>query len=254
MNLELLSEAAITGALATPYWRVSVIEETASTQTLLRENVMKNPKSGEVIATEFQSQGRGRLDRKFDAPKSSALLFSFYIEPKLSKDKYGFIPLIAGVATAKSISDLTGSDDFKCKWPNDILFGEKKVAGLLSEVAGSGIIVGIGINVSTSESELPVPTATSIKIASGKLINRNLLLARLLDNFYDLMTRFESGESLIELYLEHCATIGQEVLAKLPGDVELSGVATGVDPSGALILDSGAIVTVGDLIHLKNSK
>ena len=95
MDLELLSSTAITGALSSPYWRVSVIEETSSTQTLLRES---NPTPGSVIATEFQSAGRGRLDRTFEAAKSCALLFSFYVEPKRSRSEWGWIPLIAGMA------------------------------------------------------------------------------------------------------------------------------------------------------------
>jgi BirA family biotin operon repressor/biotin-[acetyl-CoA-carboxylase] ligase len=251
VNLELLSEQAITSALATPYWRVSVIEETSSTQSLIRE---KSPTPGDVIATEYQSAGRGRLDRSFEAKKSTALLFSFYIEPKISLDKYGFIPLIAGIATARSIQDLTNIKDFKCKWPNDILFDHLKVAGLLTEVCGDGIIVGIGINVSSDLADLPVPTATSIKLATGAIIDRNLLLATILNTFLTLISRFEEGAELTPEYLELCATIGKSVVAKLPGGVDIQGVATSIDASGALILASGQLITVGDLIHLRESK
>ena len=251
VDLELLSSTAITGALSSPYWRVSVIEETSSTQTLLRES---NPTPGSVIATEFQSAGRGRLDRTFDAPKSSALLFSFYIEPKLEKDKFGFISLIAGLATAKSISELTKNNKFECKWPNDLLFDGKKVAGLLAEVYGDGIIVGIGINVSTLQAQLPVPTATSIFLATGQIVNRNNLLTKLLENFEGLLKAYEAGEDLTSAYVSKCGTIGREVLATLPGGTEVRGIAIAIDSSGGLILDSGAIITVGDLIHLTNYK
>ena len=251
VDLELLSSTAITGALSSPYWRVSVIEETSSTQTLLRES---NPTPGSVIATEFQSAGRGRLDRTFEAPKSCALLFSFYVEPKMDLDKFGFISLIAGLATAKSISELTKNNKFECKWPNDILFDGKKVAGLLAEVSGNGIIIGIGINVSTLEEQLPVPTATSIFLVTGLILDRNYLLAKVLDNFEELLRRYESGEDLTSAYLSKCGTIGGKVLATLPGGLEVRGIATAIDPSGGLILDSGTVITVGDLIHLNNNK
>ena len=81
------------------YWRVSVVEVTGSTQDDLTQLVAdKKASNGDVIATEFQSAGRGRLDRKFDAPASSALLFSFYIEPKREKSDWSFLPLLTGLS------------------------------------------------------------------------------------------------------------------------------------------------------------
>lgn len=251
MNLELLSGSAITGALTTPYWRVSVIEETTSTQTLLRES---KPVAGDVIITEFQSAGRGRLDRTFEAPKSSALLFSFYIEPKISNQKYGFVPLIAGLATVTAINELTNSEKFQCKWPNDILFGDSKVAGLLAEVCGDGIILGIGINVSTIKEELPVATASSIFLATGKVINRNILAVKILEKFKELLDSYISGADLTEVYIKNCATIGRQIEATLPGNKKVLGKAIAIDDAGGLVLDSGLVITVGDLIHLNNSK
>ena len=80
MKPELLSADSITGALQSSYWRVSVVDEIDSTQNYLRTS---NPKPGDLITAEYQSAGRGRLDRKFDAEKSSALLFSFYLDLSL---------------------------------------------------------------------------------------------------------------------------------------------------------------------------
>ncbi|NCV79947.1 MAG: biotin--[acetyl-CoA-carboxylase] ligase, partial [Actinobacteria bacterium] len=105
-----------------------------------------NAKVGDVIVAEYQSAGRGRLDRSFEAAKGSALLFSFYIEPKRNRDDWGWIPLIAGYCVAKTLH----AYDAKIKWPNDILVGTKKIAGILIEnqLRGNQIsssIIGIGL-------------------------------------------------------------------------------------------------------------
>ena len=92
MGKELLSAAldqAEINRLITPYWRVSVVELTSTTQGDLVQRVRDgNAQVGDVITAEYQSAGRGRLDRTFEAPKGSALLFSFYIEPKRNRDDW----------------------------------------------------------------------------------------------------------------------------------------------------------------------
>ena len=144
---ELLSADSITGAVKSSYWRVSVVDEIDSTQNYLRTS---NPKSGDVITAEYQIAGRGRLDRKFDAEKSSALLSSFYFEPKGEIANLSYLTLLVGASVTATINRITKSDNFKCKWPNDVLFNGEKVAGLLAEKTDRGVIVGIGINVSTA--------------------------------------------------------------------------------------------------------
>ena len=103
MKPELLSADAIAGALASSYWRVSVVDEIDSTQNYLRTS---NPKSGDVITAEYQSAGRGRLDRKFDAEKSSALLFSFYLEPEVEVEILGYLTLLVGASVTSTINKI----------------------------------------------------------------------------------------------------------------------------------------------------
>ena len=101
-----LDEAEINSRV-TPYWRVSVVELTGSTQNDLLQLVeSNNALDGQVIATEFQSDGRGRLDRTFQAPAQSALLFSFYIKPRNQRSEWGFIPLIAGLSLVRAITTI----------------------------------------------------------------------------------------------------------------------------------------------------
>ena len=244
---ELLNADAIAGALASSYWRVSVVEEIDSTQNYLRTS---NPKSGDLITAEYQSAGRGRLDRKFDAEKSSALLFSFYFEPENEVKNLGYLTLLVGASVTATLNEITNNNNFKCKWPNDVLFNQKKVAGLLAEKTSSGVIVGVGINVSTSREALPVAHATSIFLATDIQINRNELLAKILMNLQRDLQEWQSGIDLTSKYRSLSATIGSQVRIALPDGSSVEAKAVDIDETGSLHLDNGQLITVGDVIHL----
>jgi len=248
MQPELLSANAITSALANGYWRVSVLDEIDSTQNYLRTS---NPKSGDLITAEYQSAGKGRLDRSFVAAKSTALLFSIYLEPKISKVNFGYITLLTGSTVTKVLNEITNSNKFKCKWPNDVLINGRKVAGILAERSGNGVIIGIGINVSTSKQDLPVETATSIYLETDQLLNRNKLLVSILQELTSQLAAWESGTDLTPSYRALSATLGQAVRVELPGGISHEAKALDIDESGALHLDDGTVITVGDVIHLE---
>ena len=247
MKPELLNADAIAGALESSYWRVSVVEEIDSTQNYLRTS---NPKSGDLITAEYQSAGRGRLDRKFDAEKSSALLFSFYFEPENEVKNLGYLTLLVGASVTATLNEITNNNNFKCKWPNDVLFNQKKVAGLLAEKTSSGVIVGVGINVSTSKEALPVAHATSIFLATDIQINRNELLAKILMNLQRDLQEWQSGKDLTAKYRSLSATIGSQVRIALPDGSSVEAKAVDIDETGSLHLDNGQLITVGDVIHL----
>ena len=244
---ELLNADAIAGALASSYWRVSVVEEIDSTQNYLRTS---NPKSGDLITAEYQSAGRGRLDRKFNAEKSSALLFSFYFEPENEVKNLGYLTLLVGASVTETLNEITNNNNFKCKWPNDVLFNQKKVAGLLAEKTSSGVIVGVGINVSTSKEALPVAHATSIFLATDIQINRNELLVKILHNLENDLLDWQSGIDLTSKYRSLSATIGSQVRIALPDGSSVEAKAVDIDETGSLHLDNGQLITVGDVIHL----
>ena len=247
---ELLSADAIAGALQklqSSYWRVSVVDEIDSTQNYLRTS---NPKTGDVITAEYQSAGRGRLDRKFDAEKSSALLFSFYFEPENSISNLGYLTLLVGASVTATLNEATNSSDFKCKWPNDVLFNEAKIAGLLAEKTSTGVIVGVGINVSTAKASLPVAHATSIFLATNLQLDRNTLLAKILANLEGDLQEWQSGRDLTSKYRALSATIGCQVRVELPDGSSVEAVAVDIDETGSLHLDNGQLITVGDVIHL----
>jgi len=242
-----LDEETISTHLASKYWRVRVLPEVTSTQEILKTELVSN---GDCVVAEFQSAGRGRLDRKFDSAPHVALLFSFYIEPRRS-DAWGWIPLIAGTAVARTLNTQSKSTNFKTKWPNDVLAASGKVSGVLCERFKDGIIVGIGINVSTQVEELPVETASSVFIETGKELDRNSLLAALLLEFQELFERWDRGEDLTSTYRALSQTIGLEVRVIAPDTSTRSGTAIGVDGEGRLKLESGELISVGDVVHLR---
>jgi BirA family biotin operon repressor/biotin-[acetyl-CoA-carboxylase] ligase len=256
-----LDELRINSALRDGYWRVSVVDVTGSTQDdLVMEVRNGNSKNGVVLVAEFQSSGRGRLDRIFHAPERSALLFSFFVRPLRDSADWGWLPLLAGQAVVSAIETRCKlGRAIKLKWPNDILIDEKKVAGILSERVdapdGAGVVIGIGINVDLSEDELPVTTATSLYLQGCTEPNREDLLVAVLQNFSEHLQRWESKDrKLLPEYKIASATIGQWVQIVSPGGMIRESMAVGIDPSGALILANDDHVTVGDIVHLRSNE
>jgi BirA family biotin operon repressor/biotin-[acetyl-CoA-carboxylase] ligase len=242
---------SIIDANISQYWRVSVVDLTASTQSDLAELVNASvAKSGELIVADFQSAGRGRLDRSFEAPPESALLFSFFLKPKRVRSDWSFISFLAAIAMHEVIfKDMT--DKVSLKWPNDILIDDKKVAGLLAQQIGDGVIVGIGLNVAMDTDELPVPTATSLALSGSNNLDRNTLLSDFLNRFESIFTEWESGSDFLEKYRQISSTIGRQVRVEVLGRDPIEAEAVAISTQGALILGDGFEVNVGDVVHLR---
>lgn len=246
-----LDEAEINSKI-TPYWRVSVVELTGSTQNDLLQLVeSNNALDGQVIVTEYQSSGRGRLDRTFEAPTKSALLFSFYIKPRKRRTEWGFIPLIAGLSLVRAITTLDSAINVSLKWPNDLIINEKKCAGIIAQTTTEGIVIGIGLNVSMTLEELPVPSATSLTIEGSKIADRNALLSQVLNAFTELFEAWEEGFELLNEYADVSSTIGKKIRIELPGGENLEGSVARISSTGELVLNNGEHVSAGDVIHLR---
>lgn len=252
-----LDSDGINALLNSSYWRVKVVESTGSTQIDLVKNVRDGVDvHGSVLATEYQSAGRGRMNRTFIAPPRSALLFSFYVVP--GKGEWGWLPLLAGQSVVDAVSrifTLRGGDTVSLKWPNDILLNDRKIAGLLAESMQtsdtSGVVIGIGINVHTRQEELPNPRATSFALEGYIECDRNALLAEILGSFASQLIRWENADpSLLQDYIDVSATIGRRVMIEMPGQEKFISLATSIHPSGALVLEDGRLITVGDVTHV----
>ena len=234
------------------YWRVSVVEVTGSTQDDLYQLASSGsaiPKT--ILASEFQLSGRGRLDRTFEAAPHSALTFSLYIEPKVSKDEWSFLTLLAGLSVHEALHALDPQIEIGVKWPNDLLIGEKKFVGMIAQASGKGIVLGIGINVGMTVDELPVANATSLAIEGFLELDRNLILATFINHFEINLEMWEHDKSFLAEYRSASITLGRELEVTLPGGEVIHSTAIDISDTGALLLENGVEVTVGDVVHLR---
>lgn len=245
---------------------LDVVESTGSTNSDLsgRAGTLTE---GTVLVAEEQTSGRGRLDRVWTAPARSGLFFSVYLGPgPVPVERWGWIPLLAGVATATGLAKAAGVDT-ALKWPNDLLVTvdgeERKAGGILAERAGEGVVVGIGLNVSLRADELPAPTAGSLALAGAVSTDRETLLRGVLRSLEHWYGRWRAADGdaaacgLQEAYAAGCATLGRSVRAQLPGDRSLTGEAVAVDGDGRLVLSTGdglrEPVSAGDIVHLRGA-
>jgi len=157
-----------------------------STQRLLRDD---DPE-GAVAVAEEQSEGRGRLGRVWHAPPRTSVLVSVLLRPEIEPSRLPELSLVAGGAVAQAIADVTGIDP-AIKFPNDVLVGGKKVAGILAESSEGRVVLGVGVNANQTAEELPVDAQTpptSLRIELGEPVDRAELLAAillLLESAYD---------------------------------------------------------------------
>ena len=237
-------------------WAVEVVDRAPSTNALVAERARDGATEGLVVVAEHQTAGRGRLDRSWSTPARSALTFSLLLRPGAEPARWPWLPLLTGIAVVDAVGCGT-----RLKWPNDVLLGDHKLAGILVErietPAGAAVVIGIGLNVSTTRDELPVPTATSLAVAGHPADRTDLLLRVLveLDRVYG--TWVASGhrtELLRSAYTRRCATVGQLVRVDLPSGESLTGTAVDVDLDGRLHVQSGGRTTVvgaGDVVHVR---
>ncbi|MFI0898930.1 biotin--[acetyl-CoA-carboxylase] ligase [Streptomyces sp. NPDC020983] len=271
-----LNEAALRRAVVgSPLWAsLDVVDATGSTNSDLAARAAAGAPEGTVLVAEEQTSGRGRLDRRWSAPPRSGLFFSVVLRPgeagafgkPVPVHRWGWLPLLAGVATATALSRAAGVDT-SLKWPNDLLLTvggeERKAGGILAERTGeTGVVVGIGLNVSLSDDELPVPTAASLALAGAATTDRDPLLRAVLRSLADWYEAWRTAggdpdaSRLRQTYAAGCATLGRDVRAELPGGRDLSGTAVGVDDDGRLVIsgpEGEQAVGAGDVVHLRPS-
>ena len=161
------------GRFGRPY---TFVERCTSTQRLL-----EGAGEGAVAAADEQTEGRGRLGRGWHAPAGTSLLFSIVLVPPVPPERLPELSLVAGRAVADAVAAETGLVP-ALKYPNDLLLGGRKVAGILAEASEGRVVLGVGINVSQLEEELPPGvSATSLRLAGAGQVDRAALLAAVLE-------------------------------------------------------------------------
>ncbi|NMM84139.1 biotin--[acetyl-CoA-carboxylase] ligase [Rhodococcus sp. SRB_17] len=251
---------------ARAFWnRLDVVERTGSTNADLLVRASDLGADRHVLIAEYQESGRGRHSRSWVSPAQAQISMSvLLVMPGLNLADMGWLPLLAGIAVVDALRSVA-EVPAELKWPNDVLIGDKKVAGILAEVARTtpdpAVVVGVGLNVSLGENELPVPTATSLLLENAETIDRDTLVRAIAR---ELAAQFRGWEKsgwdtavLAAEYRQRCGTLGKRVRAVLPGDKELFGIATDIDTSGRVVIeieDGGGetfAVAAGDITHLR---
>jgi BirA family biotin operon repressor/biotin-[acetyl-CoA-carboxylase] ligase len=263
MDDTILTEARLAAALGSRPLRFEV--RAGSTNDLARAWAGEGAPSGAVVVAEEQHAGRGRFGRQWISPPGTALLFSVILRPPQDLKHVGRLTMAAAVSVAGVLEDLRPQrgEPVHLKWPNDVLIGAGKVAGILSEALWQGdrldaAIVGIGLNVRVSfEGMALARTATSIESAFGVRVDRARLLARLLAHLDDWAAQAE-GPALFDAWRARLSTLGQRVEvmtmdAAGAGEQNraIAGLAADVDADGALLLraDDGTVhrIVAGDV-------
>ena len=180
----------LTGRFGEPYRYEEVC---ASTQRLLAAD---DPE-GAVAVTEEQSEGRGRLGRRWHAPAGTSVLVSVLLRPPVEPPRLPQLSLVMGGAVAEAIAETTGLDP-AIKFPNDVLLGGRKVAGILAESSEGRVVLGIGVNANQTAAQLPADAQTeptSLRLELGEPVDRAALLATILRRVEQAYDRWISGTS-----------------------------------------------------------
>jgi BirA family transcriptional regulator, biotin operon repressor / biotin---[acetyl-CoA-carboxylase] ligase len=163
------------GRLGTPY---RFVASCPSTQRLVDEADLE----GTTVATDHQTEGRGRLGRVWEDAPGRSLLFSVLLTPRPPMPLWPQLSLVAGEAVAHALREQTGVDA-SLRHPNDVVVAGRKLVGVLPEASSGRVVLGIGVNVNQTADELPADTAkppTSLRVELGREVERAPLLAAIL--------------------------------------------------------------------------
>jgi BirA family biotin operon repressor/biotin-[acetyl-CoA-carboxylase] ligase len=223
---------------------IRVFEKTTSTNDIVEKLARDGVKEGVAVFAETQTHGRGRLGRKWISPARKGLWFSVLLRPALLPYETTRITVASATALRRAIADCTGLRA-EIKWPNDIVVGGRKTAGILTELSAEldrvkYVVLGVGVDVNLGASDLPAElrkTATSLRIELGKPVSRPDLAVAILMQLDVAYARICGGKftAVADEWEEHCTTIGQRVAIQV-GNRRIQGRAESLGDEGALLV------------------
>jgi BirA family transcriptional regulator, biotin operon repressor / biotin---[acetyl-CoA-carboxylase] ligase len=238
------------------------LEQTGSTNRDLLAKAEALPEFY-VVATDFQTAGKGRMERSWEASAGSSVMASVLFRPRFTEGSgIGWLTLMTALAISQAIEKMGPKP--KIKWPNDVLVGDKKVSGILAEASVdlSCVVIGFGINVNQTKEQLPVETATSLFVETGSSTDRDQLLAAVIQNLKQLYLELTQAggdaiaSGLREAILKISATVGQQVSVEFPDGKKAFGQAKDIDAAGRLVVETSTetlTVSAGDVLHLRKA-
>ncbi len=241
-------------------WQNAIIkDEVTSTNDIARELVSRNIEEGTFVLANFQTNGRGRQNRNWEAPKNSSIFISIVLKPK-SENNLGWIPLLVGLSLHKALEAETRKD-IRIKWPNDLVLVENhqefKFAGILVERINNQVIVGVGINFDQEKEELPVNNASSLKQILQSPMSKESVIAAFLAELSARWLEENNASlwptpSLVRDYKTNCITLDKKITAQLPGGAVINAKAVDISQTGELIVktDDGTRSLSSADIHL----
>jgi BirA family biotin operon repressor/biotin-[acetyl-CoA-carboxylase] ligase len=239
---------------------IEIHPEIGSTNARARDLAQTGAPEGTLVLAESQTSGRGRLGRSWHSPAGRNLYFTLILKPPCGPAEAALIPLTAGLAGAEAIGRLTGTQP-EVKWPNDLMLGGRKIAGILSEMECRGVVVrfvvlGVGLNVNMTAADLPPELAAqagSLRLALGRPFDRAKVLAAFLNRLETRYRTLVSGgrAELLADYRQVCQTLGSRVQYALENEL-VTGTAEEIDGEGNLLVrreaDGRMIrITAGDV-------
>jgi len=260
-----IDAARLTAALKDRYAKIDVVERTGSTNADLRKALDDGAADRTVLLAEEQTAGVGRRARQWSSPKGAGLYLSVALRPGVPFTALGSLSVVAGLAVRAAAAGV--GVDAVLKWPNDVLSGGAKCAGILAAaVAGNppSLVLGVGLNVLPLGDVQPGPgglPATSLAELGARNTDRTDVAIALLTELDDLEKRWRlAGGDLTEAgllgdYRAQGATLGQDVEVQLPDGTPRVGRAADIDAAGQLQVDltGGRRHTVfaGDVVHVR---
>ena len=230
-------------------WWVTRVSETGSTNTDLVKMAVEGAKHHSVLMADFQTAGKGRLDRTWVAEPGANLLVSLLFRTDETRERplHQFTQMV-GLSAARACSLRTGiSPDMK--WPNDLLIDNKKVSGILAQGGSNFVVVGIGVNVNWAP-----PDAMSLALAAPARTTTPADLLHSMLSEIDALEKLSPSE-MHGVYSSHLATLGQAVRVEMAEGHMVEGRAIDVREDGRLVvLDDCAIshlIDTGDVVHLR---
>ncbi len=244
---DVLSKEELEGAIDSEWAGKTVYyySVTDSTNSCIKALAETGAKQGTLVVADMQSAGKGRRGRSWYSEAGSGVWMSILLRPEFEPNQASMITLVAALAAAKAIRDVSGLDA-RIKWPNDIVINGKKVCGILTEMSLEAdyiryVVCGIGINVNHKEFPEDIrATATSLMLESGEKVSRIQLISELWKHFEKYYELFCADGDLKHLKAEYNSILvnKDKQVRVLEPKGEWSGKATGINNKGELLVET----------------